>query len=217
MSLVCGESTVAVRSIQWGGNGSIPISPLQLRKGDYWVADCSLQQAQELVSKHHYAAGGSNTRTYSHGLYERKSGLLVGCAWWIPPTRSAAEAWANKDWRGVLSLSRMVIVPGVPTNACSFLLSKSVRLIDCDKWHTLVTYADKWQGHTGKIYKAAGWKYEGETKPEATFVLNGRFIARKAGPKTRTRQEMFDLGAKMVGCFSKSRWCLRRKPKGVLI
>lgn len=202
----CGESTVAVRPVQRAGGGSIPTSPLHLQKADYVVAECALAEAQRLVQTYHYSAGGSNTRTYSHGLYERKTGKLVGCTWWIPPTRSAAEAWAGKNWRGVLALSRLVILPGVPKNACSFLLSKSVKMIDRAKWHTLVTYADKWRGHTGAIYKAAGWLYAGETKPEATFTLNGRMIARKAGPRTRTRKEMEILGAVLVGRFAKSRW-----------
>jgi hypothetical protein len=49
-----------------------------------------------------------------------------------------------------------VLEPDVPPNACSFLLSKSTRLIDTKRWHTLVTYADSWRGHTGAIYRAAG-------------------------------------------------------------
>ena len=204
--LLRGESTVAVHPVQPEGGGSIPTSPLQFHKEHYWVRDCTLAEAQGLVKAHHYSGGGSNTRTYSHGLYERNTGRLVGVAWWIPPTRSAAEAWAKRRWKGVLALSRLVIVPGVPTNACSFLLSKSVRLIDRQRWHTLVTYADEWRGHTGRIYKAAGWVYSGRTQPEATFTINGRMVARKAGPHTRTRQEMTDLGAVLVGYFSKSRW-----------
>ena len=157
--LICGDSTMAVRPGQRVGGGSIPTSPLQLRKAAYWVDDCSLAEAQAMVKAHHYSKGGSNTRTYSHGLYERATGQLVGCSWWIPPTRSAAEAWAGCHWQGVLALSRLVILPGVSSNACSFLLSKSVRLIDRRRWHTLVTYADDWRGHTGAIYRAAGWVY----------------------------------------------------------
>ena len=213
--LICGDSTLVVRPDQRVEGGSIPTSPLHLRKADYWVRDCPLTDAQNLVKKYHYAKGGSNTRTYSHGLYGVMLDELVGCAWWIPPTKSAGVAWAGDYWQGVLALSRLVITPGVPTNPCSFLLSKSVKLIDRDRWHTLVTYADDWQGHLGAIYKAAGWEYAGKTKPEATFTLNGVMIARKAGPKTRTRAEMAELGAKMIGRYSKSRWCLRSPTGGV--
>jgi hypothetical protein len=130
-------------------------------------------------------------------------------AWWIPPTKSAAQAWAGELWEGVLSLSRLAIEPDVPKNAASFLLSKSERLIDTKRWHTLVTYADSWRGHTGAIYRAAGWEYCGQTKPQAVYTLNGRMIARKAGPKTRTHAEMIALGCELVGHFPKHRFCHR--------
>lgn len=98
-----------------------------------------------------------------------------------------------------MSLSRLVIEPEVPTNAASFVLSKSQKLIRRDlRWDLLVTYADDWQGHTGAIYKAAGWEYVGTTKPERIYVKDGRMVARKAGPNTRTHSQMLELGAECV-------------------
>jgi len=178
----------------------------RLRKEDYEVRSISLSAAQELVAQLHYARGGANTATYRHGLFRRGEifdSQCVGVAWWIPPTKAAALATYPGNWRGVLALSRFVITPGVPKNAASFLLSQSRKLIDRQKWPCLVTYADEWQGHKGTIYKADNWREVGRTTPEATFVLNGRMIARKAGPRTRTRAEMTALGAVMVGRFSR--------------
>lgn len=83
-------------------------------------------------------------------------------------------------------------------------------MIDPKQWHTLVTYADSWRGHDGAIYRAAGWEYCGETKPEAVYTLNGRMTARKAGPKTRTHAQMLELGCVFEGRFSKSRFKLCR-------
>lgn len=211
----CGDSTTAVQWVLPNDDGSSPISPLQrLRKSEWIVAGVDIDIARRLVERHHYAKGASNTSTYLHGLYPSRwmwYEECVGVAWWIPPTRSAAEAWAGDQWEGVLALSRLVIEPEVPSNACSFLLSKSVRRIDRDRWHTLVTYADSWRGHTGAIYRAAGWEYCGETSPEATYVLRGRMIARKAGHKTRTHAQMIAMGAELVGRFQKARFCLRRQ------
>lgn len=178
----------------------------RLRKTDWYVATCSLQQAQALVAAHHYAGGGANTATCRHGLYRVGSDEPVGVAWWIPPTKSAALATYPERWTGVLALSRLVIAPGVPKNAATFLLSRSVKLIDRAKWPCLVTYADEWRGHSGGIYKAAGWSYVGRTKPERTYTLNGRMTARKAGPKTRTHAEMLALGAVCVGSFAKHKF-----------
>lgn len=206
------ESTVAVYPVQPEGGGSIPTSALQLRKRDWTVASVDQSVAERLVERCHYAKGASNTATYLHGLYPQFWHWYedcVGVAWWIPPTRSAAEAWAGEKWEGVLALSRLAIEPDVPRNAASFLLSKSVRKIDRIRWHTLVTYADTWRGHTGAIYRAAGWEYAGETEPSGVWTLNGRMVARKAGGHTRTHAEMRALGATLEGRFVKSRWALK--------
>jgi len=162
-----------------------------------------------MVKRFHYSHGGSNTATYAHGLFKR--GELweencLGMAWWLPPTKGAALSAYPENWQGVLCLSRLVILPEVPKNACSFLLSRSMNLIDRKRWPCLLTYADEWQGHTGGIYRATNWQYSGLTKPEATYVRKGRMISRKAGAKTRTREEMRQLGAENVGAFSKHRF-----------
>ena len=130
----------------------------------------------------------------------------VGVAWWIPPTRSAAEATYPQNWQGVLALSRLVVAPGVPKNAASFLLGGAMRLIDRSRWPCLVTYADEWRRHTGGIYKATNWQYVGLTQPQPVWVLDGKMVARKAGPVTRTYGEMAEMGAELVGSFRKHKY-----------
>ena len=177
-----------------------------LRGCNWLVETIPLKECQRLVEAFHYSGGGSNTATYRHGLVNRATGEIMGCAWWIPPTKSAALATYPDNWQGVLNLSRLALDPRVPRNGASFLLAASRKLIDRALWPALVTYADEWRGHTGAIYRADNWQYAGKTKPEATFVLNGRMIARKAGPRTRTRAEMAALGAVCVGSFAKHKY-----------
>jgi hypothetical protein len=179
----------------------------RLRKSEWAVRPVALAVAQDMVERLHYSAGGSNTAVYVHGLFElARPASIRGVAWWIPPTRSAAEATYHVDWEGVLALSRMVIEASVPKNAATFLLARSMRLIDRLRWPCLVTYADEWQGHTGTIYRACNWAYVGMTKPEATFVREGRMLSRKAGNRTKTRDEMAKLGAEMIGRFAKHKF-----------
>jgi hypothetical protein len=178
----------------------------RLRKSEWEVRPITVSQAADIIRAFHYAKGGSNTATYAHGLFRKGEDGHLGAAWWIPPTKSAALATYPPDWTKVLALSRMALSPEVPKNGATFLLAKSVRLINRDRWPCLVTYADEWQGHTGGIYRAAGWQYVGRTKPERTYVKDGRMLARKAGPKTRTHAEMINLGAVMVGAFSKHKF-----------
>lgn len=181
----------------------------RLRKSEWEVRPVNIQTARRLVEAEHYAAGASNTGTYIHGLF-RKGDIFdeqcVGVAWWIPPTKSAGAATYPADPQGVLCLSRLAILPTVPKNAATFLLAGSRRLIDRVVWPCLVTYADKWRGHTGAIYRADNWEYVGETKPQPVYVVRGRLTSRKAGPRTRTHAEMLALGAEYLGRFSKHKF-----------
>jgi hypothetical protein len=185
----------------------------RLKKSEWEVRDIPIAEARPIVEKYHYARGAANTATELHGLYRRGEWLGAPCygvAWWIPPTRSAAAAWWP-DPDEVLVLSRLVIIPGTPKNAATFLLMRSVKMLD-PRWKCLLTYADTWQGHTGHIYRAAGWEYLGMTAPERIYQLNGRMVSRKAGPRTRTHDEMIRLGAQMIGSYAKHRFRLIRSP-----
>lgn len=176
----------------------------RLKKEDWFVERCSLKQARELVESYHYARGGANTATELHGIYRKGEYKPLGAAWWLPPTRTAAAAWWHNP-EEVLNLSRLVLSPEVPKNGATFLLMRSVKMLD-SRWRCLLTYADEWQGHVGHIYKAAGWEYLGKTSPERTYIIDGVMTARKAGPKTRTHEEMLALGAEMIGSFARFRF-----------
>ena len=162
-----------------------------------------------MVAEYHYAGSGANTFTALHGLYRKMDYQLMGIAWWMPPTMQAAQAsWPRP--KEVLALSRLVLHPEVPKNGATFLLAASVKLLDA-RWKCLITYADTWRNHTGHIYRASGWEYLGLTKPERTYTIAGRLVARKAGPQTRTHAQMLEQGAQMVGVYAKHKFRLVRK------
>lgn len=174
-------------------------------KRKWFVKTVDLHTCQCLVAENHYAKGGSNTATYRHGLFRYGEPTCYGVAWWIPPTKSAAKA-SFSNWEKVLTLSRLVVVPEAPKNAASFLMAASRRMIDEDRWPCLVTYADELQGHTGAIYLADNWTFAGTTKPERRYEIDGRMVNRKAGPRTRTHEEMVELGAELVGASVKRKF-----------
>ena len=185
-----------------------PIGPC-VHRSEYEVRDVDLATAEELVKFEHYAKGGSNTATFLHGLFRRDNFLkCLGVAWWLPPTKAAAQANWHGDPHRVLSLSRLALLPEVPTNGESFLIGESIRRIKRDgRYDCLLTYADKMQGHKGAIYLATNWKPAGETNAEPVFHdSSGRMVSRKAGPKTRTRRQMESLGYTMIGTSSKLRF-----------
>lgn len=165
---------------QYSGGG---VSSERLRSADWYVKDAPLALAQFMVELFHYARGGSNTAVYVHGLYRKTDDRLFGVAWWLPPTRVACESVNKAEWKRVISLTRMVVMPGAPKNACSFLLARSVRAIRKDgRFVSLVTYADESQGHDGGVYRAANWSYSGRTGPYPRWLdpKTGKQVAPKA-------------------------------------
>ena len=183
--------------------------PEKFRSSEWFVDGANLKDAQRMVAEHHYARGGSNTAVYVHGLFHKESGELCGVAWWLPPTRVACESVNRAEWKKVLSLTRMVILPGVPKNAASFLLGASVRMIRKDgRFVSLVTYADESQGHSGHVYRASNWGYVGRTGPYPRWISqDGRQVAPKA-TTNRTKAMMEALGHKKDGSFFKHKFVL---------
>lgn len=183
-----------------------------LRKRDWRVYSIPDHgTALRLIRAWHYAQGAPNTSTYRHGLYraEFELGDPYGVALWIPPTGTAAAHVAGEDWKGVLALSRLVIDPGMPTNAASFLLGHSMRLIDRTRWPVLLTYADRRLGHTGAIYKATNWRCDGPVPAGDVWLdKDGRRWQRKRGPRSYTRAEMLARGYTQVPAAPKIRFVL---------
>lgn len=178
-----------------------------LRRSDYSVGPVALSTAREFIVKHHYSGSASNTAVAVHGLFDTFD-RLVGVAQWIPPTKGAALAtYPEGDFRRVLALSRLAIAPDVPQNGASFLLGRSERLVRATRaWDCLVTYADTGEGHTGAIYRATNWQYLGLTKPEYRWVdAEGRMVSRLS-TKSRTVEQMHDLGYRRIGPFVKHKY-----------
>jgi hypothetical protein len=179
---------------------------------DYYIAPVSQADALRLIRKHHYAGNGPNTASYRHGLFRVKKNKLVGVALWLPPppqgAKSAAIDLGLDNWHTVLSLSRLVIKPSVPTNGASFLIGRSMRLIKQEgRYKGLLTFADEYQEHTGAIYKATNWTYTGLTKPYWTWVDRaGVLVSKKMGPTNRSVSEMQALGYSKLGPFRKHRF-----------
>jgi len=184
---------------------------------DYEVRPVPVAQGRTFIIAHHYSKGCSNTAVHMHGLFRKGDARLLGVAQWLPPTRVAAESVNRENWTRVLSLTRLAVHPDVPKNGATFLMARSMRLIETEqKWATLVTYADEFMQHTGAIYRAANWDYLGFMKPQPRWEdRDGKQVAKKA-TRTRTNAEMEALGYRKVGSFRKHKFVkhfkIRKKP-----
>lgn len=74
---------VMCQSIQIGESGSIPTP--SLCKKDWLVKPVDLAIARDMVSREHYAKGGSNTGVYILGVCHKNGGDPIAVSWWLPP------------------------------------------------------------------------------------------------------------------------------------
>lgn len=136
---------------------------------------------------------------------------VVGVALWLPPTRVAAESVDKDNPRGVLALSRLCIEEAMPTNSASFLLGRSMKMIDRTIWPTLLTYADTREGHTGAIYRATNWTCLGEVRgwPAWRHTITGEMRGKKRGPRNLTSAEMVEAGFERLPTMPKIKFVHR--------
>lgn len=182
-----------------------PSCPVAVRR-DYEIRPVPLSDGAAFIRTYHYAKGCANTAVLSMGAF--RGGVLVATALWLPPTVTCART-VHEDWRRVLALSRLAVAPGEPQNVASMLIGACLRSLRREgRWAALVTFADESQQHTGKIYRATNWIYQGRTKPESRWVApDGRQVSRLS-TKSRTRAEMEALGYRLAGKFSKHRFAI---------
>ena len=188
-----------------------------LRKKDWIVKPVeSHSDVVSFITEHHYANGAGKTAVFRFGLYRRDDlDVLMGAAVWLPPTYPAAKYAARvvaddeSRHKEVISLSRLAIHPDVPTNGASFLLSRMRRKIVLDGRYTIgVTYADTAQGHTGSIYAADNWTYDGNSRSTPIWIdpESGRMVSPKIGRVNRSKQDMVALGYVLTGHSVKRRF-----------
>lgn len=170
------------------------------RKQDYFLSPCEHSVATALVREHHYAKSAANTGV---SFCAAREGKVRAAAMFLPPLPPAAEYIAERAAeRGlsvapsqVVSLSRLVVIPGEPQNVASMLVAYALRAFrKSKKYRAVVTFADTAEGHTGQVYRAMNAEYLGKTKPEPYWVdAENTRVSRKA-TQSRTVSQMRSLG-----------------------
>lgn len=132
--------------------------------------------AESFVKNHHYTHKLSSAR-YTLGLFCKEDNehsffsgdneKLIGCLVYGHPVSRATVTSIFKtiplELDGLLELTRLVVLDGYGKNIESWFISQSFKWLRAnDKGvKVLVSYADPEQGHTGLIYRATNWYYQG--------------------------------------------------------
>ena len=165
-------------------NPPTPESAVTLHKRDWRVRDGLPWEVRDLVQRFHYSrdyGGGAAAQHVMVPVESVWSGPAWGAAVWHPAVYGIRRYGCLP-----LQLSRLVVRPDAPKNAASFLLRRSMGLLDRRQWPVLLTYADSGQGHTGAIYRATGWVPDGKcggwnyydpvTGRQLSSIQDGHFV-----------------------------------------
>lgn len=168
---------------------------MALQKKDWIVRPISVELGAEIVRQHHYSGSCSHTSVLTVGLYPVENPVfgLCGTSIWLPPPPGLCKKY-GLTLSSMLTLSRLAICPSVPKNGASFLIGQSIRLIKKKLPHVkkLITYADTWQNHTGAIYRATNWTYDGLTQPALRWVDGTGKLVSKLSTITKSTTFMDD-------------------------
>ena len=191
---------------------------MKLIKNQWEVKPISKNQTRTFVQQWHYAQGMGAVATNCFGLYYKGDSItLHGISLWNPPAIGAAKSVSSYH-QGVLSLSRFCLRDDRPENAGSFLISKSINMLD-NRWNMLLTYADTALNHDGGLYRAANWNYNGLTGKNPMYwdPVNDCMVSRKRGPKSYNKTQMLDMGYEHKGNFAKHRFIYTKANRKNLI
>ena len=156
-----------------------------------WIEKIPKLLASRLVKKYHYSGKLSACR-YSLGVFyktdrehkffdDTEEELIGTITYGFPKGRRVVGSIFKDDIIGnknILELTRLCIKEGYGKNIESYVISQSFRWLKkhAPKIKVLVSYADPDQNHSGFVYQATNWLYQGsgafQMAPTFSLKLN---------------------------------------------
>ena len=179
----------------------VDISKLRVSKINKFVA-------KSFIEKNHYTKKFSSCRyalgifyvEEEHSFFAGSHEKLIGCMTYGHPVSNRAVGSLTKtiplELDNVLELTRLVVFDGYGKNIESYFIGQSFHWLkqNAPEVKILISYADPEQEHTGGIYRATNWLYQGcgytKLMPDYSIKLfehgewiHSRTVAEKFGHK----------------------------------
>lgn len=129
----------------------------------------------DFVRRYHYLKDAKFFCVHGYGMFykdEHGTEEMVGCATFSNPQGNVAlKGWfgLSNDCDYVLELSRLCLLPCLNgTNATSFLLGNSMKMLKLHGIKAVITLADS-SRHVGSIYQVCNFRYYGLTDLKSDF------------------------------------------------
>lgn len=141
----------------------------------YIIQPCDVGKIGSFIEEWHYSKNVNGLISdYCFRLLNEKGDLVGAIIYGRIAMRGVWKKYVDNE-NDLIELRRLVCVDDTPKNTESFFISKTIKWL---LWNTnikkIISYADNTQGHTGVIYKASNFKFEGETMPGKVIEYNNR-------------------------------------------
>lgn len=129
---------------------------------------------EPFIRMHHYSGGINGCISdYCFALYDGSE--MIGAMFY--GRMAMAGQWKRfADREGdVIELRRLCCIDDTPKNTESFFIGSTLRwLKKCTDHKIVVSYADAEHGHTGVIYRASNFVFEGKRAGAKVILFNGK-------------------------------------------
>lgn len=151
---------------QPGGGGENPTCALHIR-------ECGVADIQEVIERVHYTHsifGVTTTRCYA---VEHEGHVVGGAIYGLPAAYNVAKKYAFSH-EVLLELRRFVLEDWCPRNSESRVIAITLRMLKKVGVSVVLAYSDPAAGHTGTIYRATGFEYQGKTSARTHWMWKGK-------------------------------------------
>ena len=138
----------------------------------FYIKQIEKSEAYEFIKQYHYLGDAKFFSKFAYALIDRETEQVMGVSTFSNPQGNVAlKGWfglPNTD-QTVLELSRLCIYPTLNgTNATSYLLGNSIKLLKKEGVRAVITLADS-SRHVGSVYQVCNFTYYGLTDKKSDF------------------------------------------------
>jgi hypothetical protein len=193
----------------------------------YWVQETTFNHTvRKFLKRWHYSDYVNIQAKHTFCLFrEGNFGIpeMVGvCVYTRPAGPTAGQSYYPEAPDKVLELRRLCLIDETPKNAESFFVSRSIKWLKQNTdWEFILSYADMEQGHSGVIYRASNFEYQGLTGVGKTLEVDGKkfhirtlsMLDRPYGVEINRRYKENDPNVKVLETLPKNIYTYKLKKK----
>ena len=193
----------------------------------YWVQETTFNHTvRKFLKRWHYSDYVNIQAKHTFCLFrEGNFGIpeMVGvCVYTRPAGPTAGQSYYPDAPDKVLELRRLCLIDETPKNAESFFVSRSIKWLKQNTdWEFILSYADMEQGHSGVIYRASNFEYQGLTGVGKTLEVDGKrfhirtlsMLDRPYGVEINRRYKEKDPNVKVLETLPKNIYTYKLKKK----